>query len=491
MARSVRTRITILATSVTLGVSGLVCAGVYIALHFALYREVDSFLEGEVHEFRAILTHEQDDELKEVEREIRAELGSRSNSDLVFRLLRTDGDLLITSDPNDRFPNPWKASTSKTPQASAAWFETIDQSSEPPYRICAQIEQLPVHGEVIIQAAYRLDRVQRSLAMCRVLCIAALVIATALAIIGGRAVARGSMAPVVRITKAARQISAQRLSTRVPLAGSNDELDALAQTLNDMLNRVERSFRQIRQFTADAAHELRTPLTALRGSAEHVLAQPRTEPELRAVIEKSLEYYHLLGRVTDDLLLLARLDAGKEPLHFEQFNLSRAVDDVVDLYRPLAGEHDITLNYRGENGEVLVVGDSGKIRRVLNNLLDNSIKYMNGAGTVEVALVHENGVALLRVCDTGPGISPEDLPHVFERFYRSDRARSTPPDTALRSAGLGLAICQSIVHAHNGTILIDCPDGKGTQVSIRLPSGDSQCSEEIGRASDAFRPIAC
>ncbi|GJQ24977.1 MAG: two-component sensor histidine kinase [Phycisphaerae bacterium] len=469
MARSVRTRITLLATGVTLGVSTLVCVGVYLALHFALYREVDSFLEGEVHEFRAILTHEQDDDLKEVEREIRAELGSRSNSDLVFRLLRTDGYLLITSDPNDRFPNPWKDSASKTPKASAAWFETIEQPSDPPYRISAQIEQLPVHGDVIIQAAYRLDRVQRSLAMCMVFCIAALVIATALAIIGGRAVARGSMAPVVRITKAARQISAQRLSTRVPLAGSHDELDALAQTLNDMLNRVERSFRQIQQFTADAAHELRTPLTALRGSAEHVLAQPRTESELRAVIEKSLEYYHLLGRVTDDLLLLARLDAGKEPLRFEQFSLSRAVDDVVDLYRPLADEHGIQLNCRRENGEVFVVGDSGKIRRVLNNLLDNSIKYMGGAGTVEVALVQEKSVVLLTVCDTGPGISPEDLPHVFERFYRSDRARSARRDAAMRSAGLGLAICRSIVHAHGGEISLECQTDQGTVVAIHLP----------------------
>ncbi len=491
MARSVRTRITILATGVTLGVSTLVCVGVYLGLHFALYREVDSFLEGEVHEFRAKLEHERNADLKEIEREIRAEIGSRSKDDLIFRMLDMNGNLLITSDPTERLPNPWSVPEKVFGDGADTWYETLnDSSSAAPYRTCAQFERLPNHGDVIIQAAYQIDRVQRSLALCRNLCLAAMAVSAVLSFFGGRAVARGSMAPVIRISKAARKISAQQLSARVPLAGTNDELDTLAQTLNDMLGRMERSFRQIQQFTADAAHELRTPLTALRGTAEHVLGQPRSEEQLRAAIEKSLEYYRLLGRVTDDLLLLAQLDAGQEPLQFEQFSLSRAVDDVVDLYRPLAGEHGIKLNCRGEDGEVLVTGDSGKIHRVLNNLLDNSIKYMGGAGTVEVSLEQQEGEVLLRVSDTGPGISSEDLPHVFERFYRSDRARSsTLRNTAMRSAGLGLAICQSIVHAHNGEILIGCTGGGGTKVTVRLPSAQSQIGKETAGASDFVRPV--
>lgn len=472
MARSVRTRITMLATIVALGVSVLVCVGVYLGLHYSLYREVDGFLVGEVHEFRAILTHEQDDGLQEIEKEIRTEIGSRNNTDLVFRLLDNSGNLLITSDPDDSFSDPWDISS--IPAASlpgVASFESIEvKESGAPFRVCSQRERMEDHGNVVIQAAYRIDRVQRSLAVSRMMCIAILAVAAALSVFGGRTVARGSLAPVVKMTKAARQINAKRLSARVPLAETNDELDALAQTLNEMLDRVEQSFRQIQQFTADAAHELRTPLTALRGTAEHALAQPRSEEQLRAVIEKSLEYYRLLGRVTDDLLLLARLDAGQEPLKFEPFSLTKAVEDVVDLYRPLAAENEIEMIHKLQNGPVFVMGDSGKLRRVLNNLLDNSIKYMGGNGKIEITLDQQDGMVSLMVSDTGPGISPEDLPHVFERFYRGDRSRNTSTDAPKRSAGLGLAICQSIVNAHCGEIVIGCEPGEGTAAIVRLPS---------------------
>lgn len=480
MARSVRTRITMLATGVALGVSVVACVGVYLGLRYSLYREVDSFLIGEVHEFRAILTQESDDDLKEVEQEIRAEIGSRSNNDLVFRLLDIQGNLLITSDSNDQFANPWSAANTPTRLSeSDGRFETIDDDHVGmPYRVCSQRDHLPVHGEVTIQAAYRIDRVYRSLAMTRVLCLAVLVIAAVLSILGGRAVARSSMLPVVSITRIARQIDAKQLSTRVPLAGTNDELDTLANTLNNMLDRVQRSFRQIQQFTADAAHELRTPLTALRGSAEHALGQPRSEEQLRDVIEKSLEYYRLLGRVTDDLLLLARLDAGQEPLQFERFCLNKAVEDIVDLYRPLAVEHHVELNWQAGTDQVVIVCDSGKIRRVLSNLLDNSIKYMGGPGRIDLSLSQQNGIVHIVVNDTGPGISTKDLPHVFERFYRGDRARTASGNASKRSAGLGLAICRSIMEAHGGEIQIECPASRGTQVTVQLAAANVGSNEK-------------
>lgn len=461
-----------LATGVALGVSVVACVGVYLGLRYSLYREVDGFLIGEVHEFRAILTQKSNDDLKEIEQKIRAEIGSRSNNDLVFRLLDLRGNLLITSDSNDQFANPWNTANAPTELPGAdVRFDTIDDDRPGmPYRVCSQRERLPVHGDVIIQAAYHFDRVSRSLAMTRVLCFAVLVITAVLSILGGRAVARSSMMPVVNITRIARQIDAKQLSTRVPLAGTNDELDTLADTLNNMLDRVQQSFRQIQQFTADAAHELRTPLTALRGSAEHALSQPRSEKQLRAVIEKSLEYYRLLSRVTDDLLLLARLNAGQEPLQFEEFSLNRAVDDVVDLYRPLAAEHNVELTWRADSDQVVVVGDSGKIRRVLSNLLDNSIKYMGGPGSIDLSLSQQNGMVSIVVNDTGPGIPPKDLPHLFERFYRGDRARTASGNAANRSAGLGLAICQSIVHAHGGEIAVESKTNRGTTVSVHLHS---------------------
>lgn len=467
MPQSVRTRITMFATAVTLAVCLLVCVVLYIGLHVSLHGEVDAFLQGEVQEFKAVLIHDEDDALSEVEREIRAELGSRVGTDLTFRLLDATGRLLITSDSDDPFADPWPL----PPEASGreeAVFETLSSpSGASEIRCCSLRTALPTRGELIIQAAYRLDRVNQSLSICRVVCGAAMLVAAILSVIGGRAVAGRSLRPVADITRAAKQISARKLSTRLPRSGANDELDDLADTLNDMLHRVERSFRQIQQFTADAAHELRTPLTALKGNAELALTQSRSDAQLRAVIEQSLTYYRILARVTDDLLLLARLDAGQETLQFERIELSAIVEDVVDLYRPLALEKGIEIAF-DTSTDTKVRADQGKFRRLMSNLLDNAIKFMGNSGAIDVSIHRENGVVITRIADSGPGISEDDLPHVFERFYRIDRARTGDGKPDSRSVGLGLAICRSIVDAHGGKITISSQMGKGTQVSVIL-----------------------
>lgn len=467
MPRGVRTRITMFATTVTLAVCLLVCVALYIGLHVSLHREVDAFLRGEVQEFKAVLVHEEDDELSEVEHEIRAELGSRLGTDLTFRLLDGSGRLLITSDPDDAFANPWTEPTPESAQSDVL-FLTLSSSSPSQVRFCSERANLPGRGEFIIQAAYRLDRVDQSLFMCRIVCGAALILAALLSVIGGRAVAGRSLRPVAALTQAAKQLTARRLSTRLPRSGVNDELDDLADTLNDMLQRVDQSFRQIQQFTADAAHELRTPLTALKGNAELALTQMRSEAQLRAVIEQSLTYYRILARVTDDLLLLARLDAGQETLQFERFKLSMVVEDVVDLYRPLAQERGIEIMLHCAE-ETEVCADQGKIRRLISNLLDNSIKYMAYRGLIDVRVHRENGAVTTSIADSGKGISKDDLPHVFERFYRIDQARTGTGNAESRSVGLGLAICRSIVDAHGGNISISSELGKGTRVDVILP----------------------
>ncbi|MCK6486459.1 MAG: heavy metal sensor histidine kinase [Phycisphaerae bacterium] len=476
MPLSVRSRITLFAACITLTVCLLVCVALYVGLHVSLHREVDAFLQGEVQEFKAILAHDEEDGLGEIEQEIRAELGSRFGADLRFRLLDATGRLLITSDPEDRFPNPWQPVEATPSDDSRVWFETLGSpSGSSSIRVCSQWANLRRQGEVIVQAAYLLDRVEQSLAICRVVCLLAMLLAALLSVLGGRAVAGRSLRPVAAITRTARQIGARQLSKRLPRSGAKDELDDLANTLNDMLERVERSFRQIQQFTADAAHELRTPLTALKGSAELALGQPRTQEQLRVVIEQSLEYYRVLARVTDDLLLLARLDAGQEPLRFERFCFPSVVEDVVELYRPLASDRGIDIAV-DPHEDVWIRADPGKIRRLISNLLDNAIKYMGGAGTVNVNIHRRNGVVSTSIIDTGPGIPADDLPHVFERFFRVDRARAAAQDADARSVGLGLAISRSIVHAHSGEITIESAAGRGTQVTFTLCSDDGYVS---------------
>lgn len=472
MPRSVRTRITMFATAVTLTVCLMVCAALYTGLHISLHREVDAFLRGEVQEFKAVLIHEDDDDLQEVEREIRAELGSRLGTDLTFRLLDSTGRLLITSDPDDAFANPWTLQPMDPADTPIVAFQTIPPSpGSSSVRFCSEHVNLPGRGDMVIQVAYRLDRVDQSLSVCRLVCAGAMVLAALFSIIGGRAVARRSLRPVADLTRTAKHISARRLSTRLPRSGANDELDALADTLNEMLQRVERSFRQIQQFTADAAHELRTPLTALKGNAELALTQSRSEAQLRAVIEQSLTYYRVLARVTDDLLLLARLDAGQETLQFERLNLSEIVEDVVDLYRPLAYEKRIEIAVQS-SADTQVHADQGKIRRLISNLLDNAIKYMGDEGSIDVCVQRQNGVVTTCIADTGPGIAEDELPHVFERFYRIDRSRTGDGGADSRSVGLGLAICRSVVDAHGGDISISSELGRGTQVTVVLKTDD-------------------
>lgn len=469
MSVSVRTRITLLAGAVTFAVCLLISVGLYIGLRVALYRGIDAFVEGEVREFGVLLTPDAEVDLARVEKEIRAQLGSRRGTDLVFRLLDSSGRLLITSNPRDDFPPPRELLATTQNAYGEVWFETIPSADhKSSFRFCNERARLTDGREVIIQAAYTLSEVDRSLAVCRVICISGLLLATGLSLLGGSIVARRSMRPVVAITEAARSISANRLSARVPRSGANDELDRLANTLNEMLQRVENSFEQIRQFTADAAHELRTPLTALRGSAEFALTQHRSEEQLRSVIEQSLEYYRVLSRVTDDLLLLARLDAGQEPLRLDRFSIPKLIEDVVDLYRPFAADEGVKITVHPHE-DLIVRADSGKIRRLFNNLLDNSIKYMQGSGIVDVTIQSDNGHVTVAVADSGPGIPPEDLPHVFERFYRVDRARTSSADTDARSVGLGLAICRSIAHAHQGDISIESKQGVGTRVLLTIP----------------------
>ena len=310
--RTIGARLTLWGAATTLLACVLMCAILYFGLRHSLLAEVDGFLEGEVYEFRSILTEEKENaDLAGVEREIRRELGSRLRRDLTFRLLDYSGKLLLTSDPKDPLPNPWSPPPIAGPGTESAFNVTVraprTQSS---YRVCSY--SVTLHDDVacVAQAAYILDSVERSLALFRRVCLGALLAVPVMALAGGYVLARRSLRPVEKITQTARLIGARQLSQRIALTGNGDELDRLAQTLNDMLDRIEGHVLRMQQFTADASHELRSPLAALRGGAEVALSRPRSAEELRTVVEESMEHYTRLGRIAEDLLLLARADVG-------------------------------------------------------------------------------------------------------------------------------------------------------------------------------------
>ncbi|MBL8881070.1 MAG: heavy metal sensor histidine kinase [Phycisphaerales bacterium] len=458
MFRTLGGRLTALATGITLAVSLLVCATLYLGIRYSLYREVDAFLAGEVMEFRAILSAASGN-LSDVQQRVRAELGSRQRGDLTFRLLDAGGRVLLTSDPSNGLPDPWPVPAR---QAADMLIRTESGSTLAAHTRTGS-QWIEADGVMrIVQATYLLDQVNASLNRFLQICGAALAAAAALAVVGGRILAARSLQPVAKMVSAARKISVENLRQRLDRTEAGDELDVLAATFNEMFERLERQVSQLRQFTADAAHELRTPLAALRGNAEVVLSGKRSLDELHTVIAESIEEYDRLSRIADDLLLLARADAGQEFVRRSKMRLDVALGDVVDLFAPLADERGISLRCATDE-EVWVEGDDGRLRQMVGNLLDNAIKHTPTGGRVDVHLAAPNGTVELTVRDTGAGIPPEHLPHVFDRFYRADRAR-----TREGGAGLGLAISRTIAEAHCGTIKLTSTVGEGTSVCVKL-----------------------
>lgn len=460
-------RLTLWGAAVTLFVCGSLCAVLYEGVFFSLRQGIDTFLEGEVREFMLTVNeHSNDDSM--LEQVIRRELGARTRHDLAFRLFDMKGRVFVSSEAGDSFAKIWSAPQGWYDQTPRPLFQTIHPPSEPyPYRTCSLLVTTSDGRSCTAQASYLLDHMTVSLARFRKICVIVLAAAAALALFVGRFLAYRSLQPIQALTSAANLIGAANLGERVPLAGTDDELDRLAGTLNEMLTRIDQYVRQLRQFTADASHELRTPLAALRGSAELALSRSRSADELRLVIEDNLERYDRLQRIAEDLLLLARLDAGENILHFERVQLDKAVVDIVDLYRPVAEDRGLEL--RQENSEAIWInGDGGRVRQLIGNLIDNAVKYTPSPGRVTVSVSRENGVARLVVADTGGGISPDELLRVFDRFYRIDRSRSK---NQADGSGLGLSICRSIAEAHHGSIELQSTPARGTLATVTLPIG--------------------
>ena len=292
-----------------------------------------------------------------------------------------------------------------------------------------------------------------------------------LSLAGGLLLVSRALRPIDRIAKTAEEINATDLSRRLDARGS-DEIARLAGTLNDLFARLEASFERQARFTADASHELRTPLSLVAGNVELALNRPRTAEEYKEAIQEIGEAADRMRSVVEGLLTLARADAKSVPLKREPVLLCSLADDVARLHRPLAEKAQVVVSVdwqgqlAGSQGEVRVTGDPERLKELISNLLTNAIRYNKPGGKVIVRTSSSDGVARLVVEDTGIGIPAEDLPHVFERFYRVDKARSRE----VGGSGLGLAIAKWIVDAHQGTIEVTSEPGVGTRIAVGLPA---------------------
>ncbi len=291
--------------------------------------------------------------------------------------------------------------------------------------------------------------------------------------LGSYWLASHAFVPIDRLTRTTQQIQAGDLHQRVPVPRTRDEVHRLAITLNEMIARLEEAFRRQRRFVADASHELRTPVAVIRSMTELALFEELTLQEYKQMLGNINIETERLGHLISDLLALARSDEGKTLLELEPVQFDKLVEGVAAYAEVLAIEHQIALHVQAVE-PVVILGDEARLIQMLINLLDNAIIYTNAGGQVTISVEKKGTTACLTVRDTGIGIAPEHLPHLFERFYRVDPARVR---TDGNSSGLGLSIVEWVVHAHKGSIKVESQVGQGSTFTVILPLAPTRAVE--------------
>lgn len=284
-----------------------------------------------------------------------------------------------------------------------------------------------------------------------------------LGLVGGWWLSGKAIEPIHRISQTAAGITSHRLADRVDTTAMDVELQSLATTLNAMLSRLENSFEQQSRFTADASHELRTPIAVILSQCELALRRPRSSDEYSQTIVTCEKAGIRMKDLVENLLTLARADAGLILLNQTDFDLMALAMEIRSLLQPLASERRISIAVTGSH--VMVNADVDRIRQVITNLVHNAIAYNVDGGGVTVETTGANGVAMVRVVDTGIGIPADAIEHLFDRFYRVDPSRSR----SVGGNGLGLAICKSIVDSHGGTLTVASEMGRGSSFEMQLP----------------------
>ena len=295
----------------------------------------------------------------------------------------------------------------------------------------------------------------------------------ALGLAGAGWLVTGALRPVKRISATALRISADNLSERIDTTHIDSELSHLARTLNSSFAQLEAAFARQKQFTGDAAHELRTPVSVMLTHAQNGLASACASDEHREAFEACQRAAQRMRHLIESLLELVQLDSGQESIKRQHMDLAQVAAECVELVKPLAAMYHLTIH--SELAPCQYSGDPHRLAQVISNPLANAIHYNKPAGEIRVRTQSQNGAAVITVQDTGRGILAEDLPHIFERFYRADKSRSTErfyrvdQERSTAGRGLGLAISKAIVKAHGGTIQVQSVPEEGSEFQVILP----------------------
>lgn len=397
-----------------------------------------------------------------VAEQIRARFAPESNGWFI-RVSRSDGSVVYVSGnlqdqtlqpPGVAVPRPSISEPSRRKQ----------QLADSGKLLIATVPIATTAGNYFVESGAPLETVQRFLNEMLLIMGFGFPLLLVLSVLGGLLLVRQALAPVQKACRSAEQITLQNLSQRLPLLSSGDELEQLTTALNRMIARLEDAFLHNHRFMADASHEMRTPLTVIRGELESIVRSATLDRPARDTVGSILEEVERLAKIVENLFAIARLDAGEVQVKWTTFDLSQLATSTAGQMLLLAEDKNISITSIAP-APVAVVGDRSRLKQVVVNLLDNAIKYTPAGGKIEVVVRKTARKAVLEVIDNGIGIPAKAQAHIFDRFYRVDKARSRE----MGGAGLGLAIVKAICAVHGGTVEVASTEGSGSRFKVELP----------------------
>ncbi|HYL74124.1 MAG TPA: ATP-binding protein [Bryobacteraceae bacterium] len=459
MARwSIRIRLTVWYSLVLLAGLALFGTGIWVVVSRSLLASLDESLAAQAKGVTTILRAESDpSELHDLREEL-SEYARATPGGNLMEVRDSQGQPILSS---KALPADFTAGLTAATSQSVFAMQVIPSGHLRTYTTTTLVK-----GSLYwIRVATPLDPTEATLRRVKALFLWTAPAVLLLASLGGYWISRRALAPVDAITNAARSIGIQNLSQRLAVPGAGDELQRLSETWNGMLARLESAVKRLSQFTADASHELRTPIALIRTTAELSLRRERAPEIYREALRQVVAESERTTRLIEDLLLLARADAGLPALPLERIELTPLLRDVCQQGQVLAEARQLQISTDVPDQPVYVQANDPELRRLILLLLDNAVKYTPAGGRINVALASDTAGATLAVCDTGVGIPDSALPHVFERFYRVDESRNRDDG----GAGLGLSIAKWIADRHHASLEAESVLGQGSTFRVRFP----------------------
>lgn len=471
--RSLRTRLTLWNTLVVLVAVIVALIGVREGLRFYLIKELDDVLNDEVQELLLVIQESYPDRQRIVDA-MRRKSEVHAVHGWHIRWLNEDRSRTLWVSEQNAPAEPLNELESERSNRSI-WMSKTHRSIE--RRVVS-----PGLPPTYVRVGSTLEQIERDVGrMTRIMAPVGLAIFL-LAPLGGFFLANRAIDPLQKIISTTERLRPSHLEERLTIRGVDDELDQLAQKINQFLDQIADHLMKHREFLANAAHELRSPLAAIQSAVDVTLQQPRSSEDYQELLFSIEEQCHFLGQLVNQVLELAASDAGVVEAKKLPVRLDAVLKQACEMFEAVADERGIKLEHHAAQ-PVTARGDPQQLRQLMTNLIDNAIKFTPRGGTIRLALREspDRQQVELTVQDTGVGISARDLPRIFDRFYRADKSRQRGTDD--RGSGLGLSICQAIVQGHQGALSVQSELGQGSTFQILLPAEVSEGDKEPGPAA--------